>query len=872
MSTFNAGGISTELILDVSKYTAGKNTAIADTRELSKVVETGLGGAAKTASGDLASMGHAAAAAGAEASKAKGGFEGLASTVQSVANVAGMVNPRIGQLASGFNVASDAAAGMTGPLLALLPALGAVAAGGLAARAAFDFASTGVKLAAEMEQTSLAFEVMIGNAGKAQATLESLKTFANTTPFEFPEIANAAKQLLAMGIDAKDLTSTLRMLGDVGSGLHQPLGEMAYLFGQIRSQGRAMTQDLNQFAGRGVPIYSELAKVLHTNELGVRSLAETGKIGFAEINAAFESMTSAGGKFFGMTSRQAGTLSGELSTLADSWGEIQRQVGAAVTKNLDLKGAVESMTSTVAAVGPAAVDAFGSAAKWMKEVWDNTAGARGTLADLITLTREYKAMAGEADVATHGWAAAILDISSPLTGLKWILSGLKEYFKGIFLWVKPLADVVHNMAEELRAIHLLGSDESVAERIRNQNPLTKAELDAAAAAKAAKHPNATAPSLAAHVAAAATPVASPASSPHDEGSPRARTGGSERPSPATAAAPTAPAGPSLASNVWVNWDEAIKSMRLHGQAERADLWDARIKSQREHDKTSDPAELARIEQKYAEDYAAIRKRYADQRAQAAKTEETDRKASAERIAEFDATAHINAMRVANRTVDAERLELEERWRKRLADLKPGAERDAAIHALQSERAILAQHQAEDAKRESERNAKASPATTTDLSSHVRASIDQLTGRVADAAHDRDSGRRAMAQLDLREALGHTLDRYQRAQSGRLHDRFDFDALNLPDVSGPARRMMARLRNVTSGAGDRDGSGSTTSGGSASAIANGATVNISGPDAAQIAKALTPMVEGKFNARIAQLERFAEAVKLSGYAARGRRGV
>ena len=72
-------------------------------------------------------------------------------------------------------------------------------------------------------------------------------------------------------------------LGDVSSGLGQPLGEMAYLYGQIRSQGRAMTQDLNQFAGRGIPIYRELAQVLRTTEAGVRDTLQ-------RYSAALESL------------------------------------------------------------------------------------------------------------------------------------------------------------------------------------------------------------------------------------------------------------------------------------------------------------------------------------------------------------------------------------------------------------------------------------------------------------------------------------------------------------------------------------------------------------------------------------------------------
>lgn len=87
------------------------------------------------------------------------------------------------------------------------------------------------------------------------------------------------------------------------------------LFGTIRSQGRAMTQDLNQFAGRGIPIYTALAKVLGTNEAGVRKLAETGQVSFGHIQKAFQEMTGAGGQFAGLMERQSKTTAGLFSTL-----------------------------------------------------------------------------------------------------------------------------------------------------------------------------------------------------------------------------------------------------------------------------------------------------------------------------------------------------------------------------------------------------------------------------------------------------------------------------------------------------------------------------------------------------------------------------
>jgi tape measure domain-containing protein len=134
----------------------------------------------------------------------------------------------------------------------------------------------------------------------------------------------------------------LQMVGDVAAGLNIPIGDMAYLFGQMQSQGRAMTQDLNQFAARGVPIYRTLAEILNTNVAGVRRMAEQGQISFPLIQQAFERMTRSGGQFAGMMEAQSQTLAGRWSTFKDLVHEISIEFGNQL--NPALKQSLEILT------------------------------------------------------------------------------------------------------------------------------------------------------------------------------------------------------------------------------------------------------------------------------------------------------------------------------------------------------------------------------------------------------------------------------------------------------------------------------------------------------------------------------------------------
>ncbi len=194
---------------------------------------------------------------------------------------------------------------------------------GLAAVAATGFA---VKSAADFEQTRIGLENMLGSADAARAMLAKVSRFAAETPFEFPELAQATRQLVAFGFSGEDAFKAMTQLGDVSAAIGAPISDLAYLMGTLKAQGRAFTIDIRQFAMRGIPIYEYLAKVLETDTEKLTELIETGKVGFPEVQKAFELMTAEGGKFHGTMAKQSKSLSGLFSTLRDSIGQTARQL------------------------------------------------------------------------------------------------------------------------------------------------------------------------------------------------------------------------------------------------------------------------------------------------------------------------------------------------------------------------------------------------------------------------------------------------------------------------------------------------------------------------------------------------------------------
>jgi phage tail tape-measure protein len=202
-----------------------------------------------------------------------------------------------------------------------------VASIGLGA-AIFSFGRGVIESLKNYEYFSASLRTLLhGDAGMAQALEMQLVSLAKRTPFTLTEVQDATKQLIAYGFAAGDVVSNITMLGDVASGLKIPFGDIAYLYGTLKTQGRAFTKDINQFTGRGIPIIKELAKQFKVADSEVMKLVEEGKVGFKEVEKAFKSMTKEGGMFFGMMEKQSQTVGGQLSMIEDNWEQLKVQVG-----------------------------------------------------------------------------------------------------------------------------------------------------------------------------------------------------------------------------------------------------------------------------------------------------------------------------------------------------------------------------------------------------------------------------------------------------------------------------------------------------------------------------------------------------------------
>lgn len=185
----------------------------------------------------------------------------------------------------------------------------------------------------QFQQLEIAFETMLRSGTKSKALMDQLVVTAAKTPFDLQGIASSTKQMLAYGSSVENVVDEIVMLGNVASGVGAPLGEIAYLYGTLRAQGRAYAVDIRQFAGRGIPIYEELAKVIGVSKDEVSALITEGKVGFTEVEQAFKNMTSSSGVYYNLMQEQSKSLTGMISNLGDAWDSALNKIG---TENQDL--------------------------------------------------------------------------------------------------------------------------------------------------------------------------------------------------------------------------------------------------------------------------------------------------------------------------------------------------------------------------------------------------------------------------------------------------------------------------------------------------------------------------------------------------------
>lgn len=170
-----------------------------------------------------------------------------------------------------------------------------------------------------LQQAGIGFTTMLGSGEKAQGFLLQLKQFANTSPFELPDVLTGSQRLLAMGFNANEVIPLLKAVGNtaaaMGSG-SAGINNMTLALGQMNASVVLHTQDLNQMIAAGVPAWDILSKATGKSTAQVKDAVENGQIASDVFIKAFNDYATH--NFGGMMDAQSHTFAGAMSTIKDT--------------------------------------------------------------------------------------------------------------------------------------------------------------------------------------------------------------------------------------------------------------------------------------------------------------------------------------------------------------------------------------------------------------------------------------------------------------------------------------------------------------------------------------------------------------------------
>lgn len=210
-------------------------------------------------------------------------------------------------------------------LTSKLKQMGAVMIGGLGLK---ELASRVISVRAEFESMETSLKVLLGGSQeRLDSIMGQIKEYALASPLNTKDMVGAVQMMTSFGIEAEKSIDYLKAIGDVSMGDAGKFNSLALAFSQMSSAGKLMGQDLMQMVNAGFNPLEEISRKTGKSIGKLKEEMSKGAITSKMVQDAFISATSAGGKFFGMSSEGAKTLNGQISMLQESFGNMFNEIG-----------------------------------------------------------------------------------------------------------------------------------------------------------------------------------------------------------------------------------------------------------------------------------------------------------------------------------------------------------------------------------------------------------------------------------------------------------------------------------------------------------------------------------------------------------------
>ena len=236
---------------------------------------------------------------------------------------------------------------MSGALGMALKTGGAAAAAG--ATAAIGTALVqGFKRLDAIDQAKGKLSALGASTQTTAKVMDSALAAVKGTAYGLGDAATISASAMAAGVKpGQELTKYLSMTADTAAIAGTSLSDMGAILNQVQTGQMAYTDDLNQLADRGIPIYQWLAKEAGVTGGEVKKMAGDGKISSEMFFKAIEANVGGAAKTIGSS-----TVRGGLENLKAAMGRLG---AAALEPGFNrLPGALSTLTGRIDALTPKA--------------------------------------------------------------------------------------------------------------------------------------------------------------------------------------------------------------------------------------------------------------------------------------------------------------------------------------------------------------------------------------------------------------------------------------------------------------------------------------------------------------------------------------
>ncbi|WP_144482322.1 tape measure protein [Bacillus pumilus] len=265
-----------------------------------------------------------------------GQFQQMTQSASRLGGVFGRIPSSVSSMSR--SVANSVRSGITAPFREAKTAVQGYA-GALGLLSGGALAATGMGRLSAIEQAKTSLSVLMGNANKAQSFLDDMLTFAKTTPYAFTDIANSGRNLIAFGMDVKNVIPTMQAVGDAaaasGKGA-EGFRQISDAFGAMQVSGTLSMEEMNRLMDAGIPALKILANETGQDVTDLKKVISKGAFESEEAIAALVKGMQKGTKgAAGETAAMAGIMKDSKDTWVGSVDSMKSSISSTMAKIME---------------------------------------------------------------------------------------------------------------------------------------------------------------------------------------------------------------------------------------------------------------------------------------------------------------------------------------------------------------------------------------------------------------------------------------------------------------------------------------------------------------------------------------------------------